>query len=187
MNQGQKGLFKMNLHAEVREARKERNAQRRAELSRENKDFVQVYPKGWKRLQSLIQTNPSAARLYALIAENMDPMGGAVVASQTVLAEMLGVTDRTIRTLTKALEDQRAIIRIRVGAGTYAYALDPDEIWRAWDSSKDFAVFRTRTLVSKADKENGTVNRRIKMMVHEQGGQSELPLGFDPETGEVHD
>ena len=90
-------MFKMNLHTEVREGSKERDAQRRAELSRENKDFVQVYPKGWKRLQSLIQTNPSAARLYALIAENMDPKGGAVVASQTVLAEMLGVTDRTIR------------------------------------------------------------------------------------------
>ena len=121
----------MNLHTEVREARKEKDAQRRAELSRENKDFAQVYAKGWRRLQSLIQTNPSAARLYALIAENMDPQGGAVVASQTVLAEMLGVTDRTIRTLTKALEDQRAIVRIRVGAGTYAYALDPDEIWKA--------------------------------------------------------
>lgn len=177
----------MNLHTEVREARKEKEARRKAELSRENRGFVQVYPKGWKRLQLLIRTNPSAARLYALIAENMDPKGGAVVASQTVLAEMLGVTDRTIRTLTKALEDQRAIIRIRVGAGTYAYALDPDEIWRAWDQSKDHAVFRTQTLVSKTDKENGTVKRRIKIMMHEQSGQHELPLDFDPETGEVHE
>ena len=117
----------------------------------------------------------------------MDPQGGAVVASQTVLAEMLGVTDRTIRTLTKTLEDQRAIVRIRVGAGTYAYALDPDEIWRAWAVSKDHAVFRTRTLVSKGDKENGTVKRRIRMMIHEQGSQPGLPLDYDPETGEVHD
>lgn len=144
-----------------------------------------MYAKGWRRLQSLIQSNPSAARLYALIAENMDPQGGAVVASQTVLAEMLGVTDRTIRTLTKTLEDQGAIVRIRVGAGTYAYALDPDEIWRAWAVSKDHAVFRTRTLVSKADKENGTVKRRIRMMIHEQGGQPELPLDYDSETGEI--
>lgn len=174
-----------NLHTEIREARKEKDQRRRAELSRENRDFVQVYPKGWQRLQGLIQTNPSAARLYALLAENMDPQGGVVVASQTVLAEMLGVTDRTIRTLTKALEDQRAIIRIRVGAGTYAYALDPTEIWRAWSISKDHAVFRTKTLVSKADKENGTVNRRIKMMMHEQSGQ--MNLGFDPETGEIHE
>lgn len=172
-----------NIHTEIREMRKEKEERRRAELSRENRDFVQVYPKGWRRLHTLIQSNPSAARLYALLAENMDPQGGAVVASQNVLAEMLGVTDRTIRTLTKVLEDQGAIIRIRVGAGTYAYALDPDEIWRAWAVSKDHAVFRTRTLVSKADRENGTVRRRIKMMMHEQAGQ--MNLGFDPETGEI--
>ena len=87
------------------------------------------------------QENPSAARLYALLAEHIDPNGGVVVAAQTVLAEMLGVTDRTIRTLTKALEEQGAVVRIRVGAGTYAYALDPDEVWKAWTSRRTTPSF----------------------------------------------
>jgi len=171
---------------ELREARIERDIERRDELSRENRGFVQVYPKGWSRLQHLIRTNPSAARLYALLAENMDPQGGVVVAAQTVLAEMLGVTERTIRNLTKALEDQNAIVRIRVGSGTYAYALDPSEVWKAWDVAKDHAVFRTKTLVSKSG-ENALVKRRLQVMIREQMGEPELPLGddFDPETGEV--
>lgn len=175
-----------DLGTQVREARKARDAERRDDLARENRRFVQVYPKGWNRLQRLIRDNPSAARLYALLAEHIDPNGGVVVASQTVLAEMLGVTDRTIRTLTKALEEQAAIVRIRVGAGTYAYALDPDEVWKAWDVQKDHAVFRTKTLVSK-NGENAVVKRRLQVMIAEMRGEPQLPFdnGFDPETGEV--
>lgn len=176
----------MELTNAIRQARKERDEDRRNDLARENRRFVQVYPKGFRRLQMLIRYNPSAARLYALLAENIDPQGGVVVASQTVLAEMLGVTDRTIRTLTKVLEDQKAIIRIRVGTGTYAYALDPDEVWKAWDIHKDHAVFRTQTLVSKR-RENVGIKRRIQVMIKEQRRESELPLDdeFDQKTGEV--
>lgn len=166
----------MSIAGEIRRARKERDIETRDDMARENRRFVQVYPKGWRRLQQLIRENPSAARLYALLAENIDPNGGVVVASQVVLAEMLGVTDRTIRTLTKTLEEQSAIVRIRVGAGTYAYALDPDEIWKAWDVQKDYAVFRTRTLVAKSG-ENATVKRRLQVMISEMRGEPQLPLG----------
>lgn len=165
----------VSIAGEIRRARRERDIDTRDELARENRRFVQVYPKGWRRLQKLIRENPSAARLYALLAENIDPNGGVVVASQLVLAEMLGVTDRTVRTLTKALEEQNAIVRIRVGAGTYAYALDPDEIWKAWDVQKDYAVFKTRTLVAKGDY-NSTVKRRLQVMISEMQGEPQLPF-----------
>ena len=124
--------------------------------------------------------------MYALLAEHIDPQGGVVVAAQQVLADLLGVNERTIRRLTKQLEDELAIIRIRVGSGTYAYALDPAEVWKAWDVQKDHAVFRTRTLVSKGG-ENAVIKRRLQVMIAEQRGEPELPLGddFDPETGEV--
>ena len=175
----------ITLAHEIRAARMEQDAER-GMTWRANRQFVQVYPKGWARLQSLIRTNPSAARLYALLAEHIDPQGGVVVAAQQVLADLLGVNERTIRRLTKQLEDELAIIRIRVGSGTYAYALDPAEVWRAWDAQKDHAVFRTRTLVSKGG-ENAMIKRRLQVMIAEQRGEPELPLGddFDPETGEV--
>lgn len=163
------------LAHEIRKARRERDIDTRDDMSRENKRFVQVYPKGWRRLQKLIRENPSAARLYALLAENIDPNGGVVVASQVVLAQLLGVTDRTVRTLTKTLEEQNAIVRIRVGAGTYAYALDPDEVWKAWDVQKDHAVFKTKTLVAKGG-ENATVKRRLQVMISEMKGEPELPF-----------
>lgn len=130
-----------------------------------NRDFVQVYPKGWKRLQGLIRTNPSAARVFAFLAEHMDTTCGAVVVTQEVMANELGVHKRTIIRLTAELEKAGAIVRIRVGTGVYAYALDPSEIWRSWDDKKDLAAFVTKTLVLKSDRANGQVRRKLKVML----------------------
>lgn len=132
-----------------------------------NKDFTQVYSKGWARLQKLIKTDPPAARVYAFLAEHMDGMCGAVVVSQEVMAEALEVHERTIRRLTKRLEDCSALVRIKVGMGVYAYALDPSEVWRSWDDKKQHAAFTTKTLVRKVDRENGEVRRKLKVMVGE--------------------
>lgn len=137
-----------------------------------NKDFVQVYPRGWKRLQGLIRTNPSAARVYAFFAEHIDGSCGAVVVSQDVIAKELDVHRRTIVRLCKQLEDAGALVRIKVGTGVCAYALDPGEIWRSWDDKKDSAAFLTRTLVLKSDRANGQVRRKLKVMI----GEPELPL-----------
>jgi DNA-binding transcriptional ArsR family regulator len=132
-----------------------------------NRGFVQVYPKGWKRLQRLIQTNPGAARIYAFLAEHIDDACGAVVVSQEVIARELGVHKRTIIRLSKELEVMGAVVRIRVGTGIYAYCLDPTEIWRSWDDKKDCAAFVTKTLVLKSDRENGEVRRKLKVMMGE--------------------
>ena len=134
---------------------------------RSNRDFTQVYSKGWMRLRRLINTNPSAARVYAFLAEHVDGVCGAVVVSQDVLADALEVHVRTIKRLTKALEDEGAIVRIRVGTGVYAYALDPTEVWKSWDDKKPHAAFTTRTLVRKQDRENSTVKRKLKVMIGE--------------------
>lgn len=141
---------------------------------RSNRDFVQVYPKGWRRLQALIRTNPSAARVFAFLAEHVDGVAGAVVCSQEVMANSLGVHVKTIKRLTKILEDQGALVRIRVGTGVYAYALDPEEVWRAWGDRKAEAAFTTRTLVLKSDRANSEVRRKLKLMI----GEPELP-GLD--------
>jgi len=92
--------------------------------------------------------------------------------AQEVIAAELGIHVRTVKRLTKVLEAQSAIVRIRVGTGVYAYALDPEEVWRSWDEKKEHAAFVTRTLVLKRDRENGDVRRKLKLMMT---GQPELP------------
>lgn len=141
--------------------------EQREEREKRNKGFTQIYGRGFNRLHELIVVNASAARLYLLLAEHMDGTG-ALVASQEVLAEYLCVTTRTISRLTIVLEREEALFRIRVGSGVYCYALDPDEVWKAWNSSKTTAIFNTKTLVSKKDRQNGTVNKRLATMFKER-------------------
>jgi len=148
--------------AQIREA--ELKEAEEAEKAKKNKDFVQVYPAGWQRLTSLIQDYPIGARLYAFLAQHIDPSCGAVIASQQLLAEELGVTERYIRQVTKKLEDMRALVRVKISTGTYAYALDPNEVWRSFDTTKRYATFKTKTLARKSD--NGNINRKIKFMLH---------------------
>lgn len=171
---------------ELREQAKAMHEAKQEELSRENKGFVQVYPQGWKRIRSLMSENPTAAKVYAVLAEHIDPACGAVVVSQDVLAEMVGVSERTIRRATAYLEEALALVRIRVSGSVYAYALSPHEVWRAWDCQKEQAAFITRTLVKKSD-QNALVKRRLQMMLKEQREEPKLPpeADFDLETGEV--
>lgn len=139
-----------------------------SEKAKKNKNFVQFYPNGFERIKSLIEAKqPTALKLYMFLAEHMEPGTGAVVASQQLLADELEVSVRTIKTVSKYLEDIGAIIRIRLGAGTvYAYCLDPSEVWRSWDTTKKYAAFNTRTLAHRKD--NGDVKRRLMVMLKGQ-------------------
>ena len=169
---------------ELREQVRAMHEAKAEELSRENRGFVQVYPQGWQRIRSLMSENPTAAKVYAVLAEHIDPSCGAVVVSQDVLAEMVGVSERTIRRATAYLEEVLALVRIRVSGSVYAYALDPKEVWRAWDCQKEQAAFLTRTLVKNG--QNALVKRRLQMMLRaNRGAELQLEQDFDPETGEV--
>ena len=161
-----------DLDAQDRQAEAAEERKQRA-----NRDFAQVYPKGWRRIRSLMKRWPLAADLYAFLAEHLDPSVGAVVASQELLAGEMRCSVRQLRRVAKWLEEDAAIVRIRVGTGVYAYALDPDEVWKSWADAKDVAAFHTKTLARKSD--NGAVKRRLKTMM----GEPELP--FDPDDHEA--
>ena len=132
------------------------------QAKRANAGFTQVSSKGWARITDLIAKNPQAAKTYCFLAEHVSGETNAVTVSQETLAEATGTSVATIRRHTQDLEAMRAIVRIRVGPGTYAYCLDPEEIWRYWGNAKKFAAFNTKTLVSK--KANAVAARQMKML-----------------------
>lgn len=133
------------------------------ELRRQNSGFVQVYDRGWQTLRNLILEQPGAARLWTVLAEHIDSEHGAVVASQSTLAELLDVHERTIRRWVKALEDCGAIVVVHLGGKASVYALDPHAVWRSWDARKDRAVFKTKTILGK--KQAGVVEKRLKHLI----------------------
>ncbi|MCT5542282.1 helix-turn-helix domain-containing protein, partial [Pseudomonas aeruginosa] len=85
---------------------------------------------------------------------------GAVVADQSFLADRMEVSVRTIQRWLKLLEEHKALVRIPVAGRVCAYALDPHEVWKGYNTSKEYAAFVTRTLVNK----DGDIQRRIMSM-----------------------
>ena len=134
------------------------------EEARKNKGFTQTYPKGWKRIRELARGNPGAVGLYSFFAEHIDPSCGAVVCDQQFLADQMEVSTRTIRRWLDYLEDENALIRIPVAGRVCAYALDPHEVWKGYNTSKEYAAFVTKTLVNK----DGEIQRRIRAMFSSQ-------------------
>ena len=58
------------------------------------------------------------------------------------------------------LESKNALVRIPVAGKVCAYALDPHEVWKGYNTSKDYSAFVTKTLVNN----DGDIKRRIMSM-----------------------
>jgi hypothetical protein len=134
-------------------------AKERDEL-RKNHGFTQTYPKGWQRIRELAKGNSGAVSLYSFFAEHLDPSCGAIIADQQFLADQLQVSRRTIIRWIDYLEEQKALVRIPISGKICAYALDPHEVWKGYNNSKDYAAFVTKTLVNN----DGEIRRRIMSM-----------------------
>ena len=119
-----------------------------------------MYPKGWKKIGNLAKGNPGAFGLYTFFAEHIDASCGAVVADQKFLANTLKVSTRTIQRWLDYLEENNALVRIPVAGKVCAYALNPEEVWKGYNTSKNYAAFVTKTLVNK----NGDIQRRLTAM-----------------------
>ncbi|SRA89593.1 helix-turn-helix domain-containing protein [Escherichia coli] len=132
------------------------------EEAKKNSRFTQVSPKGWERVRELLKDSQgiSALKLYSFLAEHIDPTCGAVVADQQFLAEKLGVSRSTIIRWLNYLESKNALVRIPVAGKVCAYALDPHEVWKGYNTTKNHAAFVTKTLVNK----DGDIQRRIMAM-----------------------
>ena len=80
---------------------------------KKNKNFTQMYPKGFDRVIAIIEEYPLAAKLYMFLGKHIEPGTGAVVASQDLLADELNVSVRSIQRATKWLDENNIVLKIR--------------------------------------------------------------------------
>lgn len=161
---GKKGRSPKPDEEILKEAENERKKKRR------NTNFVQFYKDAFRK--RLMPKAQGSARLWLLLAEHIDPGVGAVVVQQQLLAELLQVDVRTIRRWEKELEDDDGLVKIPVAGRLCAYALNPQEVWRGYDTAKPYAAFLTKTLVRKTEE----IERRLTMMLKKQNE----PIKPDP-------
>lgn len=129
---------------------------------RGNKEFTQVYPSGWKRLRELMTQDRNAARLYAFFCEHIGP-DGTLCISRPTLAEALDIGERTVSRHVKTLEKLEAVFILKMGSAN-VYCLDPNEVWKSFDTAKPYAAFNTKTLVGK--KENPFTKKRLTTILN---------------------
>ena len=68
------------------------------------------------------------------------------------------------------LPNNSSLVRLFEEKGAFAYALDPHEVWKGYNTSKDYSAFVTKTLVNK----DGEIKRRIMAMFSgEESGQEQ--------------
>jgi hypothetical protein len=130
------------------------------EKLRKNHNFTQTYPGGWRQIRNLADGNPGAVKLYSFFAEHIDATCGAVIADQQFLANEMGVNRSTIIRWLNYLEEKNAVLRIPITGKVCAYALNPNEVWKGYNTKKSYAAFITKTLVNK----DGDIKRRIMAM-----------------------
>ena len=126
-----------------------RKATREHEEAKKNSGSPRYHPKGWERVRggsSLTNKGSSGATTLLILAEHIDPSCGAVVADQQFLADKMGVNRSTIIRWLNYLESKNALVRIPVAGKVCAYALDPHEVWKGYNTSKDYSAFVTKTL-----------------------------------------
>lgn len=146
---------------------KYQDEQKSLEIAKKRKNpgpWTQVTSMGWRMIEKIAKEHPASFGLFTFFAENIDENCGAVVCDQKFLADRFNVSTRTIRTWIAQLEKIGALIKIPVGQ-TYAYALDPLQVWKGYNTSRDYAAFNTKTLTDR----NGEINRKLKIMMSERG------------------
>src|SRR4051794_8438433 len=135
--------------------------------------FSRVYGPGWQRVRELVDAYPLAAKLWLRLAEEIaGQTSGAVVASQDTLADVLECSVRSVQRASKVLEEKGALVRLRVGSGVYAYAMNPGEVWGSSRTARQYAAFNTRPLVGRGSA-NLVAEDRIRKLIgapadHEQ-------------------
>lgn len=145
----------------------ERKEAEAAERAKKNNDFFMVFKKdGSPVIRNLIGVAPIAARVFLLLAEQADRTN-AIVASQIALANALGVSKPSITRAVKTLLEKKLIEVLKSG-GTNVFILNPEVVWSAWKTGKDYCLFgNAKVLVSKNEQDLIT-RKRLNVLLEKQ-------------------
>ena len=127
-----------------------------------NSNFVQFYRNEMHGLRELIATDPKAANLFMLLTEKMDTEN-ALVVSQEVLAEVLGVSKRTVIRQINLLKE-KGFVQILKSGTSNIYLVNANIAWTSSGNKKEYAKFKANVLVSKSEQEYNLKEKKHKQL-----------------------
>lgn len=119
--------------------------------------FTMVEKQALADMDSLIQSEPTAARLMVHLIRLTEPgSGGVVIISRATLAKILKVSDPTVGRAIRVLVDGQWIQRMRVG-GAYALAVNKSVAWTGPRGQMEHAIFTATVVASKDEQDEATL------------------------------
>lgn len=139
--------------------------------------WVQTERSAHEAWDSLINKHPAAARLMHRLVANMDRRG-AVVISQKLLAEMMGVHRNTIGKAVKVLTEDNWIDTVQIGGqkgGVKAYLVNRRVAWADKRENQKYAIFDARVIASVSEQTENPRTDDLKQLP--RAGEFQLPTG----------
>jgi hypothetical protein len=140
--------------------------------------WVQTERKAHEAWATLIARKPRAAQLLHHLVAQMGHQN-AVVVSQKVLAQLMGVTDRTVRTAIADLVSENWVQVVRIGKGKEAAYVVNDRV--AWGQPRDqlrLSTFSATVIADFYDQEPETLEHRdLRRIPTLYPGEQQLPDG----------
>lgn len=127
-----------------------------------NKDFVQLYRNHIDDIARLAKENGRAYDLFMFLIKHMDGTN-ALCVSTAVLAEIMGVSTRTIMRSTKYLKEKGWICILKSGT-TNVYIVNPEICWTSYANQKSYCKFETNVILSST--ENAEYLKNPRAMTH---------------------
>jgi len=121
------------------------------EVTRKNTNFVMFFDDNLPLLNQMIKENPTAARIFMWIVNNMDGFG-ALVTSQVAISHSLSVHRNTVGNCISYLKNKKALTVIKSGS-TNIYAINEQIAWRQTADNKKFAHFSAKVYVVPEEQE----------------------------------
>ena len=153
------------------------------EKERKNSNFYMFYKtkESSAKVRSLIKKNAVAAMLFMFLAEQAD-RNNAVVASGKALASLLEVSEATISRALKVLTEKKetgepSYLEIVKSGGTNVFILNPEIVWSAWRTGKDYCLFGNAKVLLSTDEQDMALKKRLTMLIEK--AEVKQSLDFD--------
>ena len=142
------------------------------ERAKRNDNFYMLFKDGGsQQVRELIKISPPAAQIFMFLAEQADRTN-AVVASGKALAKYLNLSEATVsralKILSKKEEDKEPYLEILKSGGTNVFVLNPEIVWSAWKTGKDYCLFGNAKILITTDEQDLSVKKRLNFLLEKQ-------------------
>ena len=161
------------------------------EINKVRGTWVQTERKAHEEWALLIGEKPRSAQLLHLLVANMDRKG-AIVASQSTLAHMMGVSKDTIKRALVPLKKGNWIDIVRIGSergGVNAYVVNRRVAWADKRDNQCYAAFDARIIASSNEQDINVLDNKQNLKQLPNIGEFQVPYGdgLDPPKQDIID